>query len=64
MGTRDTNPWALRDSAKTSAQKIVAAIVSDITDRRGIGNEYEAIDDDTRAKMIDAWERIVEGFLP
>jgi len=41
------------------AIKAVNAIVEDITDRRGLGNEWEAIDEDTQGEIITAWVAII-----
>jgi len=42
-------------------KKIVAGIVEDISDRRGIGNEFEQIDADIKAELITEWEEIVRN---
>lgn len=41
------------------AIKAVNAIVEDICDRRGIGNEWEAIDEDTQGEIMTAWVGII-----
>ena len=41
------------------SQQIVAEIVRDIKGRRGIGNEFEQIDPDIQAEIIEKWEGIV-----
>lgn len=41
------------------AIKAVNAIVDDITDRSGIGNEWEAIDEKTQGDIIATWVGII-----
>jgi hypothetical protein len=47
----------------TLAEKVVAAIEDDLTDRRGLRQEWESIDDDTQDDIRKAWARIVVGVL-
>lgn len=60
---RDTNPGALRRAAKTTAERIVAEIIWDLSDRRGIKHEYAGIDADVRAELVATWEGIAEKHL-
>jgi len=39
--------------------RAIVAIAEDIRGRKGIGDELEAIDDDTVAEMLDGWVDIV-----
>lgn len=47
-----------------SADQIVAAIVADLSDRGGIGSEWDQIDPETKASIIDCWTKIVTANLP
>lgn len=49
--------------APDRAQKIVAAIESDIRDRRGLGNEFARIEDDIQDKIRDRWTKIVRSVI-
>ena len=46
-----------------AAEKAVARIAEDIRDRRGIGNELEAIDDETVVDMLNTWVAIIRQEL-
>lgn len=53
---------ALRAAAQPSgmlASKAVAAIVLDLTDRRGLRHEWERIDADVRHEIFEAWKACV-----
>lgn len=63
MPIRNTEAHALKSAARTRATRIIAAIVCDLDDRRGIKSEYRAIDEETRAEMIGVWEDIVRREL-
>lgn len=41
-------------------RKIVNKIVEDICDRGGIGDEWEAIDEDIREEIMQTWEKIIK----
>lgn len=41
------------------AIKAVNAIVDDITDRKGLGNEWEALDEDIQGEIIATWVAII-----
>ncbi len=43
---------------RTTAEKIVDAILEDLSDRRGIGNEYEQIDDDVKSELRETWIKV------
>ena len=45
--------------AGDQARSIVDAIIADLSDRRGLGNEWEACDDDVRAEIAETWSRLV-----
>ncbi len=41
-------------------KKIVEAIIDDLSDRRGLGNEWEQIDEDVQKEIIDKWIGIIK----
>jgi hypothetical protein len=45
------------------AIKIVDALIADITDRRGLRQAWESIDDDTQREMVLTWRQIVRKLL-
>jgi hypothetical protein len=45
------------------ASEIVAAIIFDLGDRRGLRQEWDEIDNDVRAEIVQEWERIVREKL-
>lgn len=45
------------------AQKIVQLIEDDLTDRRGLRQEFEAIDCDTQDEIRDTWAQIIRDLL-
>jgi hypothetical protein len=47
----------------TLAQKIVAAIEEDLSDRRGIGQEWQSIEPELQRYIRDGWAKIVERKL-
>ena len=49
----------MNESTKKKAEKIVNKIMSDLSDRRGIGDELDAIDDDIKKDMKDNWVAII-----
>ena len=46
-----------------SAEKIVQAIYRDFTDRRGLRQAWDTIDDDLQAEILAEWKRIVLSVL-
>lgn len=46
------------------ADEIVAAIVDDLTDRRGLKHEWYQIDDDIKEEILTTWRQIVIERLP
>ena len=46
------------------AQKIVAGLLQDFTDRRGLGQEWEQIDEEIQEEIVEEWTQIVEKELP
>lgn len=45
-------------------QNAVSKIVWDLSDRRGIGNEWEQIDDDIKDEISFKWAEAIEACLP
>ena len=45
------------------AQKIVQLLEDDLTDRRGLRQEFEAIDPDTQDEIRDTWAEIIRKEL-
>ena len=44
-------------------EKIVFSILQDFTDRGGLSNEWEQIDDDIQEEIIETWLEIVKNNL-
>jgi hypothetical protein len=44
---------------KQTAQKIVSAIVEDLSDRRGLRQEWEQIDEEIQAEIKQTWAGII-----
>ena len=47
------------DEKKEKAGKVVDAIITDFTDRRGLRQAWEGIDDGIRAEIKETWTAIV-----
>ncbi|MFA7333376.1 MAG: hypothetical protein WC130_03685 [Kiritimatiellia bacterium] len=47
----------------TVGERIVAAILNDLTDRKGIGDEWEAIEDDIQREIIEGWAAIADKMI-
>lgn len=45
------------------AEKIVAALIKDLSDRRGLRHEWEQIDDDIQEEIRNTWVAIVLSKL-
>lgn len=45
------------------AQLIVAAIESDLRDRRGLKQKFEQIDDETQYEIRDTWAKLIREIL-
>ncbi len=43
------------------AKKAVKIIVSDLSDRRGLGNEWDQIDKDIQDEIKEQWTRYIEA---
>lgn len=46
---------------REQARKIVDGILVDLTDRRGLRQAWEGIDDDIQDEIIAAWVDIISG---
>ena len=53
----------MNKTAEHLAEIIIAAIVKDFTDRRGLRQEWEGIDDEIREEIITEWESIAEKAI-
>lgn len=47
------------DIVREKARKAVDKIVFDLSDRKGLDNEWSALDDDVKDEIVDAWTAIV-----
>lgn len=53
--------WALYlDEHKTLASRIVTAVMHDLTGRRGLRHEWDAIDRTTQREILDEWMRLAK----
>lgn len=52
-----------RSMAQTQAKKILFEIVADFTDRRGLRQEWEQIDDDIQEEILETWLQIIKSNL-
>lgn len=43
------------------ASKIVDAIIEDLSGRKGLGDEWDQIDDDVKEQIREKWTRIMES---
>jgi hypothetical protein len=50
-------------TSTTIAKRILFEIVDDFTDRRGLRQEWETIDDDIKEEILGAWLEIIEKNL-
>lgn len=46
-----------------TAFKIVERIIEDLTDRRGLGQEWDQIESSVRAEIKDTWVRIASNAI-
>lgn len=49
--------------ASELAKKIVADILSDMTDRRGFRQEWDGVDEDIQTEIREVWEAIVDKAI-
>lgn len=58
------NPSPKALAAKTRASRRIAEMIAeDIGGRCGLGNEWEQIDSDIQAEILETWTRIIEEEL-
>ncbi len=53
----------LRDK-KILADKIIKVIIDDISDRSGLQNEWDEIDEDIQKEIKDEWQRKIMLLIP
>lgn len=46
-----------------TAKLAVSQILDDLTDRRGLRQEWDAIDDDIQKEIRDGWARIIDEAI-
>ena len=49
--------------ASNFSESVVDAIIRDLSDRAGLGNEWDAIDSDIQDEIRDAWIEIIEDMM-
>lgn len=49
---------------RTAAERAVDAIIDDLSDRRGLRQEWEQIDRDIRKEIRAEWIKLVEKWVP
>jgi len=47
------------DKEKTKSNNIVKEIINDLSDRKGLHDEWDSIDEIIKKEIIDKWEKIV-----
>lgn len=55
--------YILNKQVYSKEEEIVFELVSDFTDRRGLRQEWEEIDQDIQSEIIDKWISIVKAKL-
>jgi len=53
----------IMENKEEIAKKIVDEIINDLSDRSGLGNEWDCIDSDIKNEIIGTWRGIVEKQL-
>lgn len=53
-------PYDRRELPVTPARKVALGVLADLTDRKGVGNELEVVDDDIRAEIVDDIAAVVD----
>ena len=48
-----------RNAVMARSQNVLEAIISDLTDRRGLENEWDQIDEDVKQEIKDTWLEII-----
>lgn len=52
-----------KEDGLTTEEKIVFRFLEDFADRRGLGDEWDGIDDDIQDEIIETWLQIVKKEL-
>ena len=52
-----------QEDGLTTEEKIVFRFIEDFTDRRGMGDEWDEIDDEIQDEIIETWIDIVKKQL-
>lgn len=52
-------PDHTRNAVMARSQNVLEAIISDLTDRRGLESEWDQIDDDVKQEIKDTWLEII-----
>ena len=53
----------LKNKKVSKSKEIVFSILNDLTDRRGLKQEFDQIDDDIKEELIETWIEITEKKL-
>ncbi len=52
-------PDHTRNAVMSRSQNVLDAIIGDLTDRRGLENEWDLIDDDVKQEIKNTWLEII-----
>lgn len=47
-----------------ASKKIIEALINDLSDRSGLGDEWDQIDEETEQEIKKEWLAIVKRFMP
>lgn len=50
-------------SARQVARWIIDDLIRDLSDRRGLDNEWDAIDRDVKQEIVSLWMNIAEAYV-
>lgn len=53
----------VRKQCDKAADKIVTAILNDLTGRKGIGDDFDCLDEDIQREIKTSWKRVVSDEL-
>lgn len=51
------------DEKLTKSEQIAINIMEDISDRRGLGNEWDQIDDSIKEEIINGWVEMIDNQI-
>jgi hypothetical protein len=54
---------SLAEARKDAVTNAVAAIISDLSDRGGLGNKWDEIDEDLQVEIAATWEELIRAAL-